>query len=75
MKSARKMFNELGFKYKKTASGFEYLHSNGSCSLKVLFDERNHDLYVVDNQQLICLDMPTLKAINKQIEELGWLDE
>lgn len=32
-------------------------------------------VYYVENDEDVFIDMPLLKAINKQCKELGWLDE
>ena len=32
-------------------------------------------VYYVENDEDVFIDMPLLKAINKQCEELGWLDK
>jgi hypothetical protein len=71
-KMAREMFEELEFEYKKSDFSITYYkefrdYDDESYTLDIDFrlieKKISSDFYI---------DMPLLKAINKQVEELGW---
>ena len=81
MKSARKMFEELGWQYfyndfiksdcyskNKKNDGYVPYYND-----IIKFYLESKCVYIDTNYKGI--DMETLKAINKQCEELGWLDD
>ena len=73
MKSAKEMFKELGYKQDVCLGDFEYYNYEKEITTDkddktIIICQRWSDEYSI-------IDMPTLKAIIKQCEELGWLDE
>lgn len=73
--TAKEKFNINGFYGTKKYSLFEveeHLEYN-SGDMDVDFDLTNKVITVVDFANSIYLNIPTLKAIYKQCEELGWL--
>ena len=67
MKSAREMFEELGYtKYVNNEYLTEY--TNFEIIKKVVFYKNLKEVLSYEET----LSIPLLKAINKQIEELGW---
>lgn len=75
--NAEEMFKELGYTKqfnKKDVIYFQKL--NILSSLGVVFTEEIKEVYAYQNYKgrhdALELDMKLLKAINKQIEELGW---
>lgn len=69
-KSAKEMFEELGYLKSTTNNLIEYQNEYR--------DEEYVDFYRKEkyyNCGLYLVDMPLHKAIQKQLEELGWLDE
>ena len=72
MKSAREMFKEMGYEFKASFGIMHYSIPNNYIEFyidkeKVTIIDCVYDRYSID--------MLTLKAIIKQCEELGWLDE
>ena len=72
MKTAKEMFEELYF------SNFNYflnsivITNNDDKQTFILFDL---DCQTVELSNLDIIEIPLLKAINKQCQEFGWLDE
>lgn len=80
-KSAKEMFEELGYKNTKKEDKI-ILFENFSFDISIEFLNEDGDKSIVlqklgidDGGDFIILSLEELKAINKQIEELGWLDE
>ena len=81
-KTAKEMFEELGFKFIKSEQIIFYVDGGegnefnchpsdlSAWNLRIEFDLRDK---TIDGADYICVS--TLKAINKQCKELGWLDE
>ena len=77
MKSAKEMFEELGYEYNECY--FEQkldeitYSKDGKYTPQIMFN-LNHKVVEVYRQEnkSSTFDMKLLKAINKQIEELGW---
>lgn len=72
-KSAKEMFEELGYKREHHIAYIKYTKDTAlidDCTDFVFFEQETEEIEVRFN-----IDMPLLKAINKQIEELGWNDE
>ena len=73
MKTARELFEELGYTYKIDEIGLI------DCS-KIVNNNYYHiafgvkDFWATENYRPMDIDMPTFKAIYKQLEELGWLE-
>lgn len=74
--NAKEMFEELGYSKSEFRKHIKY-ENNGNV---VIFDNdskmvRAIDLFLQEQPQPKPIYMNLLKAINKQCEELGWLDE
>lgn len=67
MKSAKEMFEELGYRYLYLAGDIIYTNVTS----RIVFRNMYKDISL-DNIDL--LQPLIIKAINKQVEELGWLD-
>lgn len=80
LKSAREIFEELGYVYSKDEEGIYYskYFIETDCYMKIefIFGLKDIFIYLENNASnvytSICLH--ELKAINKQVEELGWND-
>lgn len=70
-KSAREMFETLGFKRYDTGQCIKYERINGDDIVDISFVIEIKELYT----NLYYIDTAVLKAINQQLKELGWLDE
>ena len=68
-KSAKEMFEELGYDLVETTSYMMYYH-NEENDIYIWFYNNRKTIEIVNE---FTLDM--LKAINKQVEELGWNNE
>ena len=79
MKSAKEMFEGLGYSLVENSLGLKYQKLVVDMLWVIYFDTKFkylttaiiHDEY----ETYHALDMNELKAINKQCEELGWLEE
>lgn len=81
-KSAREMFEELGFK-KTNSNLLTYRSEDGGYIEQIMFSEVGHRIifreweeyndYQPQGQFTVYTDL--LQAINQQCKELGWLDE
>ena len=79
MKSAKEMFEGLGYSLVENSLGLKYQKLVADTLWVIYFDTKFkylttaliHDEY----ETYHVLAMNELKAINKQFEELGWLDE
>lgn len=73
LKSAREMFEELG--YEKIQEDANWLIYSFNKVFKIMFYKPQQDFKIecLDNIYNT-IDMEELKAINKQVEELGWND-
>lgn len=67
--TAQEMFEELGWNLQ--TNGIKIIYFNMDYNETLEFD-KEYEEYYVEN---LAIDMPTLKAINQQCKELGWLDE
>lgn len=68
-KSAREMFEELGYELiNHKAIVYRSKHETGRLIRIAFFD--NKKILITES-----IGIDEIKAINKQIEELGWLDE
>ena len=79
MKTAKEMFEELGYKQIIDLCEISYEindYSSGYCDWKrVSFDLKDKTFYADENYEAMCIDAKTFKAIYQQMKELGWLDE
>lgn len=79
MKSAREIFEELGYSLVENSLGLKYQKLVADTLWVIYFDTKFkylttaliHDEY----ETYHVLNMKELKAINKQCEELGWLED
>jgi hypothetical protein len=79
--SAREMFEELGFKdVKETKTFIEYKTIKSFCGYERVKFDLTLKRFVYDaktgqgNLAIRQINMPIYKAIQKQIEELGWIE-
>ena len=80
MKSARDMFNDLGYRRFDYPGTVEYSIPNDADSIvigpdTVLFEFDDKEVSLFHRGEHILLNMNVFKTIVKQLEELGWLDE
>lgn len=76
MKTAKEMFEELGFELVEEDE--RYLKYQTSHEYTIRFDLLEGTFGAYEDWMDRCymdLSVQDLKAINKQVEELGWLDE
>lgn len=78
--TAREMFKAIGFVpffETKDLIIYESFPDNKKERIDVIFYLKNKKIraYYVENDEDVFIDMTLLKAINKQCEEFGWLDE
>ena len=76
-KTANKMFEELGYKKKKLDfifSRFWEEWENEDLTKTFSFNYQYEILDITDKNEY-GITMQELKAINKKVKELGWLDE
>ena len=72
MKTAKEMFEELGYEQIKSNDEFIEYEKNGR---NISFELETHTfsgVHVWLDCQAILIDMQELQAINKQVEEMGW---
>lgn len=71
MKTARQMFEELGFQLQENTGFFDWViyenHKKGD--IEFCLSQENVEINVMR------IDSRLLQAIQKQMQELGWLDE
>lgn len=74
--TAKEMFEKQGFSYRSTDDVIEYLFKsiNSRRYLKINFDLKNKTYFVMECDDIATIDMDIHKAIQKQLEELGWLE-
>ena len=79
MKSAKEMFEKLGYKYTESDYCIQYstnIDTTDYSEYHYVTFEKATITYTarLGFYDTFAIDMPTLKAINKQCEELGWLE-
>lgn len=77
--TAKEMFRKLGYRYKEPTlkvhgDSHFYYEDIFKCNL-IIFYLKEKKFMTSHNYKEMDIDMPTFKAIHKQLEELGWLDE
>lgn len=74
MKTAREMFEELG--YEQTENNLIYLvyENNFSPTITIRFYKEVGGCLVDSNDLPVLMTLEEYKVIVKQLEELGWLD-
>ena len=71
--SAKEMFKKLGYEYELTEDNvIEYWKNINDINYEIDFDLDIKKLSILWNNNIT---LEELQAINKQVEELGWLDE
>ena len=73
MKTARELFEELGFKQiaKVEGEGIGYMKEEPYVGVSFIYGQK---VVVVDDELIYkTLDMSLFKAIQKQLQELGWI--
>ena len=76
MKTAKEMFEELGYEQTKNHYSIEYYKEKIEWGWKRVYfwiDEKT--FYADENYESMNIDVQTYKAIHQQMKELGWLDE
>lgn len=77
MKSARELFEELGYEYYED-DGFNCYKKEKRRLIEpdyISFDRLEREIFMLNsskNSNGVILNMKLLQAINKQVEELGW---
>ena len=77
--SVKEMFEKLGYEYYED-DGFNCYKKGKSDLIEpdyISFDRLEREIFVSRNSKNgngTTINMPLLQAINKQVEELGWLD-
>ena len=69
------MFEELGYHRRADIDVIVYFQKFGLHYFKIMFDLSEKVLDIDTNFERTEIEDDLLKAINKQAEELGWLDE
>lgn len=75
-KTAKEMFEEIGFEQEKHTYSLLYTHANGMKILFDFFDERY--IYGIPMEETkekefsVCVGYGVHRAIHQQLKELGW---
>lgn len=71
-KNAKEIFEELGYEIRKTTNTIRYrlYDVDDNLAININFNNNTKRINIICESE--ALDMNDLKAINKQIEELGW---
>lgn len=74
--TAKEMFKKLGYEYKNYAGYISYQKNINNTTYFIAFDniKKNICKHQV-SERYLSITLKELKAINKQIEELGWNNE
>ena len=75
--NAREMFKKLGYTRNLDSKELIYtkaLKGTYHC-FEITFDLAEKEVELYDDHEAYTIDKSLLKAILKQVEELGWLDE
>ena len=74
--SAKEMFKKLGYKRKRKGYDRNYMaYCKDNLEIKIIFDLEEKTFLKKYRYGSMSIKLDELKAINKQIEELGWLDK
>lgn len=68
--SAKEMFEELGYKQHKISNIINYTNEKERCVIQFTADCTGNNIYI--NLDGSAISMEIYRAINKQVEELGW---
>ncbi len=75
MKSARELFEELGYDYFNNGLRITYQNYEISECKLIEFNLKQKKMWLSDDsEEVVMLSYKEIKAINKQIEELHWND-
>lgn len=72
--TAREMFEELGYKRNVEDNKITYLQKFGYSTFEITFDLSEKEINI-DTDMEVKIEEDILQAIDKQSEELGWLEE
>ena len=77
--TAKELFSKLGYKYKelelKVYEGRYFYYEDIFKDNIIIFYLKEKEFMADCNCKPMDINMPTFKAIHRQLEELGWLDE
>lgn len=72
--TASEIFEELGYKRNVEDNKITYLQKFGYETFEIMFDLSEKEINI-DTDMELKIEEDILQAIDKQVEELGWLDE
>lgn len=72
--TASEIFEELGYKRNVEDNKITYLQKFGYETFEIMFDLSEKEINI-DTDMEVKIEEDILQAIDKQAEELGWLDE
>lgn len=72
--TASEMFEELGYKRNVEDNKITYLQKFGYETFEIMFDLSEKEINI-DTDMEVKIEEDILQAIDKQAEELGWIDE
>ena len=77
--TAKEMYRKLGYKYQepilKVYGDRYFYYNNFSEDNLIIFYLEEKEILTSHNCESLTMDIKTFKAIHKQLEELGWLDD
>lgn len=74
--SAKEMFEKLGYEYFNNGLRITYQNYKVSSCKLIEFNLQKKKMWLADDdEEVVELSLKEIKAINKQVEELGWNDE
>ena len=73
--TAKKMFEELGYTCMNSEGVITYRKHIGTCVCEIDFWFDFEEYSSIETLGRLLIDADTHKAITKQLEELGWLNE
>ena len=75
MKTAKEMFEELGYEKFENDFRITYERYTPECEMAEFEKVTKEITFADDNCEVVIISRKVLQAINKQVEELGWLDD
>ena len=72
MKTAKELFEALGYKRHESENGIQYFSESG---VEITFIFLIRRFYKQENSQSLNISVDEFKAIQQQMEELGWFEE
>lgn len=71
-KSAKETFKKLGYNYFENEYRITYQNYENECKL-IEFNLKEKKMWLADDEkEVVILSYKEIKAINKQLKELGW---